>query len=114
MTTANRSAIVGGNGNTMTNVDRSSIVGGDGNAITNADRSSIVGGDGNIVSGMDDVVMLGCVSRTATAAQTVHLEKLVIMDIPVGDSTITPDPLIALGLDVGTVYRDGNNLMIVT
>jgi len=83
--------------------DHSFFGGGLSNSITNSERSSAVGGQSNTILNMDDVIMLGCSSKTATAALTTHVEKLAIMSIPTSSA----------GLATGTVWRNGTVLNIV-
>jgi hypothetical protein len=73
------------------------------NTMTNAERCAIIAGKDNIILNMDDAVMIGCTGRTATAAQTTHVDKLAIMNIPTS----------AAGLAAGTVWRSGTALNIV-
>lgn len=101
---SSQTVMAGGKNNVAQTASGASFFGGGwGNTMTNAERCAIIGGQNNLILNMDDAVMLGCTGRTATAPQTVHVDKLAIMNIPTSP----------FGLPVGTVWRYGNALYII-
>jgi hypothetical protein len=69
----------GNNGN-ITTSSYAAILNGSGHNITSSNNSAIIGGTGNTISSKANAVMIGCINRTAIAANSTHLEALILMN----------------------------------
>ena len=100
------SFIGGGWYNQITTSEQSGMLGGFTNTMTSSNRASIIGGSGNTISSKTNAHMIGCVGRTAIAADSTHLEKLILM-APLTEYA-NNGAAKAGGLVDGQLYRDNS------